>query len=189
MIFHSLFSTLGFSNAYLLGPEGGGEAILVDPGEFDVAMLQAIEGNRLRVKWILVTHTHQAHVQGVRGLRRVYEAEVWCNQPSVLDFPAHHTHDGERLDLDGFTVEVLELPGHTLDSLCYRIGSFIFTGDTLYAGGIGRTRDGYARGLLLEGIRRRLLALPDSTLVFPGHGPPTTIGAERLFNPVLKEKL
>jgi hydroxyacylglutathione hydrolase len=185
----SLFSAPGFSNAYLLGPDGGGDAVLVDPGEFDAAMLVAIEGNRLRVRWVLVTHAHEAHLKGIRGLRRVYELEVWCNQPSVLDFPAHHLHDGDHLALGSFAVEVLEVPGHTLDSLCYRVSGCVFTGDTLYAGSIGRTRDGYARGLLLEGIRRKLLTLPDSTLVFPGHGPPSTIGVERRFNPLLDQKL
>ncbi len=189
MIFQSLFSTLGFSNAYLLGPDGGGDAVLVDPGEFDASMLQAIEANRLRVRWVLVTHAHQAHIKGIRGLRRVYDLEVWCNQPSVLDFPAHHVADGERLDLGAFPVDVMELPGHTLDSLCFRTGSLVFTGDTLYAGGIGRTSNGYGRGLLLEGIRRTLLTLPDAILVFPGHGPPTTIGVERRFNPLLGQRL
>jgi glyoxylase-like metal-dependent hydrolase (beta-lactamase superfamily II) len=148
-------------------------------------MLQAIESNRLRLRWILVTHAHRAHVAGIRGLLRVYEPEIWCNQPSILESPARHVQDGDRLDLGGIGVEVIELPGHSIDSLCWLLGGMLFTGDTLSAGGIGRTRDVTARELLVTGIRRRLLALDDDVLVFPGHGPPSRIGIERRFNPWL----
>jgi hydroxyacylglutathione hydrolase len=185
VIFQQLFSTIGFSNAYLMGPRGGGDALIVDPGEFDAAMLQAIEGNHLRLRWILVTHAHRAHVAGIRGLLRVYEPEIFCNQPSVLEAPARHVQDGDRLVLGEIGVEVIELPGHSIDSLCFLAGSMLFSGDTLSAGSVGRTRDGYAQGLLLSGIRRRLLALDDDVLLFPGHGPPSLIGIERRFNPFL----
>lgn len=185
MIFQQLFSTVGLSNSYLVGPRGGGDALLVDPGEFGQTMLQAIESNRLRLRWILVTHAHRAHVAGIRGLLRVYEPEIWCNQPSILESPARHAQDGDRLELGEIGVDVIELPGHSIDSLCWRIGDMLFTGDTLSAGGIGRTRDVTARELLVAGIRRRLLALDDDVLVFPGHGPPSRIGIERRFNPYL----
>lgn len=183
MIFQLLFSAVGFSNAFLVGPRGGGDALLVDPGEFDAAMLQAIEANRLRLRWILVTHAHRAHIAGLRGLRRVYDPEIYCNQPSVLEEPARHVQDGDRLSLGEISVEVIELPGHSIDSLCFQIGGMVFTGDTLSAGGIGRTRDARAEGLLRSGIRERLLGLGDDVLVFPGHGPPSLIGIERRFNP------
>jgi hydroxyacylglutathione hydrolase len=188
VIFQQLFSTVGFSNAYLVGPRGGGDALLVDPGEFDEAMLQAIEANRLRLRWILVTHAHRAHIGGIRGLLRVYDPEIYCNQPSVLEWPSRHVQDGDRLVLGEIGVEVIELPGHSIDSLCFLVGEMLFSGDTLSAGGIGRTRDGYARGLLLSGIHRRLLALGDGVLLFPGHGPPSLIGVERRFNPHLAER-
>ena len=189
MIFHQLFSAVGFSNAFLLGPRGGGDALLVDPGEFDTPMLQAIEANGLRLRWILVTHAHRAHIHGIRGLLRVYDAEVYCNQPSLLEVGAHHVQDGDRLALGGVEVEVLEVPGHSIDSVCYRVGTLLYSGDTLYAGGIGRTRDLYARGLLVSSIRRRILGLGDETLLFPGHGPPSRVGIERRFNPFLAETL
>jgi glyoxylase-like metal-dependent hydrolase (beta-lactamase superfamily II) len=187
--FFSLFSPVGFSNAYLVGPDSGGDAVLVDPGTFDAALLQAVEGNKLYVRSILVTHAHNAHINGIRALLKVYDARIYSNQPSVLDFPARHIAESDELAMPEFTVRVRETPGHSIDSVCFLIGGMLFTGDTLSAGGIGRTRDGYARGVLLASIRRKLLALDDSTLVFPGHGPPSTIGAERRFNPYLGEKL
>jgi glyoxylase-like metal-dependent hydrolase (beta-lactamase superfamily II) len=188
VILQQLLSSVGFSNSYLLGPRAGGDALLVDPGEFGTAMLQAIESNSLRLRWILVTHAHRAHVGGIRGLLRVYDAVIYCNQPSVLEEPARHVQDGDRLELGAIAVEVIELPGHSIDSLCFRVGGMLFTGDALSAGGIGRTRDANARSLLQTGIRRRVLGLPDDTLLFPGHGPPSRVGIERRFNPHLAEE-
>ena len=115
MKFFSLFSRVGFSNTYLVGPDGGGDAVLIDPGVFDAPLLQAIEGNRLYVRSILVTHTHNAHINGIRSLLKVYEATIYANQPSVLDFPARHIAEGDLLSLGGFEVRVIETPGHSID--------------------------------------------------------------------------
>ncbi len=189
MKFYSLFSSTGFSNTYLLGPDGGGPALLVDPGIFDIQLLKAVEDNGLKVRWILVTHAHAAHITGIRALLKVYDAEIYSNQPSVLDFPAHHIQDGDVLNLDPFTVRVMETPGHSIDSLCFLAGRYLFTGDTLCAGAIGGTRDGYARGLLLSSIRKKILPLEDDILMFPGHGPPSMIGVEKAYNPFFRESI
>jgi glyoxylase-like metal-dependent hydrolase (beta-lactamase superfamily II) len=186
---YSIFSRTGFSNSYLIGPEAGGDAVLVDPGVFDAPLLQAIESNGLYVRSILVTHAHNAHIEGIRGILRVYKASIYSNQPSVLDHPARHIEDAEELTLGGISVRVIETPGHSIDSVCFLSGQMLFTGDTLGAGTIGTTRDGYARGLLLETVRRKLLSLGDEVLVFPGHGPPSKVGIEKLYNPWLGEKL
>ena len=189
MKFFSFFSPVGFSNSYLMGPDGGGDALLIDPGVFGTPLLQAVEGNGLYVRAILLTHSHQSHALAVRSLLKVYRATVYANQPSVLDFPARHVGDGDEVPAGDLCVRVLETPGHSIDSVCFLAGSMLFTGDTLSAGGIGRTRTGYARGVLLSSIRRRLLGLPDSTLVFPGHGPPSRVGIERSHNPYLGDRL
>ncbi len=115
--------------------------------------------------------------------------EIYANQPSVLDFPARHVQEGDVLHLGGFSVRVIETPGHSIDSLCFLVDHIVFTGDTLSAGGAGATRDGYARGLLLESVRQKLLSLGDEVLIFPGHGPPSKVGIEKLYNPLLGEKL
>ena len=189
MRFFSLFSRIGFSNTYLIGPDAGGDAILIDPGAFDSQLLQAVEENGLYIRSILVTHAHNAHINGIRALLKVYEAAIYANQPSVLDFPAHHIKEGDTLTLGEFTVRVIETPGHSIDSLCFLCGHLLFTGDSLSAGTIGTTRDGYARGLLLESVRAKLLSLGDEVLIFPGHGPPSKVGVEKLYNPVLGERL
>jgi hydroxyacylglutathione hydrolase len=187
VIFRSLFSAPGTSNSYLLGPDAGGDAILIDPGSFDAPLLQAVEGNRLCIRWILVTHAHTSHIKGIRTLLKVYDAEIFAALPSVLDFPARRIGDGEELPLGRFTVEILETPGHSMDSVCFRVEDLLFTGDTLSAGGIGTTRDGYAKGLLVQSIRRKILPLDESTILFPGHGPPSRVWVERSYNPFLAE--
>lgn len=189
MRFFSLFSPVGFSNSYLIGPDGGGDALLVDPGAFGAQLLQAVEGHGLYVRTIFLTHAHDSHVHAVRSLLKVYRATVYSNQPSVLDFPARHVGDGEEVSPGGFTVRVLEVPGHSIDSVCFLVGSMLFTGDALSAGAVGSTRTGYARGVLLSSIRKKILSLPDSTLVFPGHGPPSRVGIERRYNPYLGDRL
>jgi hydroxyacylglutathione hydrolase len=187
--FFSLFSSVGFSNSYLIGPDGGGDAVLIDPGAFDAPLLQAVEGNKLYVRYILVTHAHNAHINGIRSLLKVYDGVIYANQPSILDFPARHIQGGDSLTLGEFVVRVIDTPGHSIDSLSFLLGHLLFTGDLLSAGAIGHTRDGYARGLLLETVRRKILPLGDEVLIFPGHGPPSKIGVEKLYNPYLGEKL
>ena len=189
MRFYSLFSRVGFSNTFLIGPDDGGDAVLIDPGVFDATLLQAVESNGLYIRSILVTHAHNAHINGIRGILKVYDAAIFARHPSVLDFPARRVSEGEILALGEFTVGVIETPGHSIDSLCFRIDNMVFTGDTLSAGSIGSTRDGYARGLLLETVRRKIISLGDEVLLFPGHGPPSKVGVEKLYNPLLGEKL
>ncbi len=189
MIVRSLVSAPGTSNSYLLGPDEGGDAVLVDVGAFDTPLLQAVEGSRLTVRWILVTHAHSSHIRGIRTLLKIYDAEILASRPSVLDFPVRRIQEGDELALGQFRVSVIETPGHSLDSVCFRTSNLLFTGDTLTAGGIGTTRDGYARGLLLSSIRKKILPLTDDTIVFPGHGPPSRIWIEKRFNPYLGDTL
>jgi hydroxyacylglutathione hydrolase len=106
--FYSLFASIGFSNTYLLGPDGGGDALLIDPGAFDAPLLQAVESNHLYVRSILVTHAHNAHINGIRSLLKVYSADIYANQPSVLDVPARHVQEGDTLALGEFRVRIIE---------------------------------------------------------------------------------
>jgi hydroxyacylglutathione hydrolase len=189
MKFFSYFSVVDFSNSYLIGPDEGGDAVLIDPSIFDAPLLRLIEDNGLYVRHVLITHAHNAHINGLKTLLKIYEAKIYGQQPSVLDFPTTPIMEGPPLRLGEFSVDVFETPGHSSDSLCYRVERLLFTGDTITAGGVGKTDSGYARALLLSSVRDKLLALHDETFVFPGHGPPSKIGIERAFNPYLVETL
>jgi glyoxylase-like metal-dependent hydrolase (beta-lactamase superfamily II) len=188
MRFFSYYSVINFSNCYLLGREGSNDALLIDPGIFDEGLLKLIEDNSFYVRHVLITHSHHAHVSGIRTLRKIYDATLWGFEPKSVEFPVQKVAGSETIELAGFSIEVLETPGHSNDSVCYRIDRLLFTGDTLSAGTVGETDSPYERALLLASIRGRIIPLDDGTLVFPGHGPPTTIELERRFNPDLQEE-
>ncbi|NLJ46706.1 MAG: MBL fold metallo-hydrolase [Treponema sp.] len=180
VFFH--YSLYGFSNVYLVGNENGGDALLVDPAEFTENLLNFIETNGYYVRAVLITHNHIHHVRGLSTLLRIYDARVFSSNAEVRDIRCTVLHDGDMLDICGMRVEALSVPGHSSDSIVYKIEKLLFTGDTLEAGMIGHTLSRYGNALLREGIDRRILSQSEDCLILPGHGPPSTVGAERLFN-------
>ena len=189
MRFFSYFSVQHFSNCYLIGPDGPGDAVLIDVGVFDEGLLKLIEDSRLYVRWVLITHVHHGHVHGLQTLLKIYEAEVFAFDPERLETPLLPIGEAKPLDCGPFVFRILETPGHSNDSVCFLIDGMLFTGDTLSAGSIGRTATGYERALLLSSIRKKILTLKENVLIFPGHGPPTRLEIERRFNPYLEQKL
>ena len=182
----SHFPAVGVSNTYILGPQGGGDAILVDPGAFDVSLLELIEDNDFNIRSVLVTHCHDNHIQGLRTLKRIYDATIFAGQSKVLDFPATELSGGDSFDTAGFHVDVVNAVGHSADSRVYRVGWFVFTGDILSAGRIGTSTSTWTRDLLISAIKTQILSLDTNLIVLPGHGPPTTLQAERNWNPDLR---
>lgn len=183
------FSVMGFSNSYIMGPEEGGDAIIVDPGVFDVELLSLVEQNGYYIRSVLITHNHATHTRGLKTLKKVYDADIYCALSSLCDFDCHRIHHGETLHLSGVDIDIIAMPGHSSDSMVFFTRNILFTGDTLMAGVTGSTRNSYSRALLYNSIREKLFILPESTLILPGHGPPSTIGAEKRFNPFLKTAL
>ncbi|ADK81583.1 MBL fold metallo-hydrolase [Sediminispirochaeta smaragdinae] len=184
LFFH--FAVVGFSNTYLIGPEGGGNAILIDPGVMDVELLDMIESNGYYVRYILVTHSHESHVKGLGTIGKIYDAEIYGKHPVVLGRSAHVLEDGKEYDFEGIKVVPIDVKGHSGDHLVYRIENMLFTGDILAAGRIGSSEGAVERAIMLKSIQKRILPLPDYMLIFPGHGSPTTLKTEKLFNPDLR---
>lgn len=180
VFFH--YSLYGFSNVYLVGNEESGDALLVDPAEFTENLLNFIESNGYYVRAVLVTHNHIHHVRGLSTLLRIYDSQVFSSNAEIRDMPCTVLHDGDVIDVCGMRVEVISVPGHSSDSIVYKIDKLLFTGDTLEAGMIGHTLSRYGNALLREGIDRRILSQSEDCLILPGHGPPSTVGAERLYN-------
>jgi glyoxylase-like metal-dependent hydrolase (beta-lactamase superfamily II) len=185
MKFFSYFSVTGFSNSYLIGPDEGGNAILIDPGIFDVALLNLIESNKLYVKYVLLTHSHESHISGLKTLLKVYDPIIYSNSPSVLNCPSQKIDEGDILDLGKYTIHIKKAPAHSGDSVLIILNNFVFTGDTLFSGTIGSTTDNISHELLLSIIHEKILTLDDEYFIFPGHGPPTKVGIERILNPHL----
>jgi hydroxyacylglutathione hydrolase len=180
LFFH--YCSFGFSNCYVLGKEDGPESILVDPGNMDKQILDYIEGNNFYPKAILITHDHPGHVHGIRTLKRIYQSEVFAINRVVRDHKTTPVKDGDRIDIGPFNVEVISIPGHSADSAVYKIERLLFTGDVLTAGMLGTTASAYGAATQLNKLRSRLFSLPGDYTVLPGHGPPSSLEAERRFN-------
>jgi glyoxylase-like metal-dependent hydrolase (beta-lactamase superfamily II) len=179
------YCSYGFSNSYILGEDnsnGKGAAIIVDPGNMENFTLETIESNDFDLKAVLVTHDHLSHVRGLRTLKRIYNAEVFAVNQFIMEHKTNMIKDGDRFNIAGFSVEVISIPGHSSDSVVYRIGTLLFTGDVITAGLVGSTASAYGAATQMNRLRSRLLPLPGDYVVLPGHGPPSTLEAERRFN-------
>ncbi len=178
----------GFSNCYIVGaddsanPGAPRSALIVDPGCIDEKLVDFIEKNDYTVRAILITHDHDNHVHGLKTFKKIYNAEVFAVDPTVCEQRATLVHDGDILDLAPFSVEVFSVPGHSADSAVFKIERVLFTGDVMSAGLVGTTASSYGRAVQSAAIRSKLLSLPGDFVVLAGHGPPSTLEAERRFN-------
>jgi glyoxylase-like metal-dependent hydrolase (beta-lactamase superfamily II) len=181
------YCSFGFSNCYILGieaadPSQPSPAILIDPGSIDKVTLETIEDNNFDLKAVLITHDHITHVKGLRTLKRIYNAEIFAVNHRIIDHVTNMVKDGDRIGIAGMWVEIISIPGHSSDSVVYKIGNLLFTGDVLTAGLVGNTASAYGAATQMNKLRSRLLSLPGDYIVLPGHGPPSTLEAERRFN-------
>ena len=195
-------------NCSVIGDEASREAIVIDPGDDVQQILNLVEKHHLRVKQIVITHAHIDHVGGAMKLRAATGAPVLLNQNDytllkMLDMQAawvgmrspgkveidQSLEQADTVAAGSLAAEVLHTPGHTEGSIClyFPAEQKLIAGDTLFAGSIGRTDlPGGSYEKILRSIHDRVLALPDETIVVPGHGPQTTIGEERDSNPFLQ---
>jgi glyoxylase-like metal-dependent hydrolase (beta-lactamase superfamily II) len=197
--------------SYVAWRGGQEEALVVDPGFDTESILEVLDRHGLRLAAILNTHGHADHIAGNAAMKRAYPAApliIGRNEAHLLtDSEANLSAgfglallspsadrlvaEGERLDVAGLSFEVREIPGHSPGSVVFVCDQFdpmfVFGGDVLFAGSVGRTDLGGNAPQLLAGIRAKLFNLPDGTLVLPGHGPVTTIGQERRTNPYVGE--
>jgi hydroxyacylglutathione hydrolase len=194
-------------NCSVIGDETSHEAMVIDPGDDVQEVLDLIRKHHLQVKQIVITHAHIDHVGGAMKLRTATGAPILLNQndyallkmldaqaawigmpsPGKVDIDRSVT-TGETVSAGSLTADILHTPGHTEGSIClyFAADKKLIAGDTLFAGSIGRTDlPGGSMQKILHSLHHTVLALPDETLVVPGHGPLTTIGEERETNPFL----
>jgi sulfur dioxygenase len=167
----------------------GGDAALVDPvrERFDTYRL-VLEARRLTLRMILETHMHADHLMLNRGAKDALGAPVVMHRESPSPLVDRHVVDGDVIALGGETILVMHTPGHTPDSVCYRVPGAVLTGDTLMIGGSGRTDfPGGDAGAQWDAVTGRLFTLPDETVVYPAHdykgNSSSTIGQEKRQNP------
>lgn len=200
-----------FKNGFVLGCEETREGVIIDPGDEVGELLAAAEQHRLSIKTILLTHAHLDHVTGVGKAKQALGVPIWLHQADNILYehvvqqgqmfgihvdpqpPVDAFYDGEGpLRFGRYEVRVFHTPGHCPGGVCLAVNkegeqkATLFVGDTLFAGSIGRTDlPGGDADTLLRSIRDVLFRFPDDTVVWSGHGEPTTIGRERRTNPFL----
>ncbi len=195
-------------NCSVIGDETTHEGMVIDPGDDVADVLALIRKHNLQIKQIVITHAHIDHVGGAMKLRAITGAPILLNQNDyvllkMLDEQAtwigmaspgkveidQSVGEADTVKAGPLVANVLHTPGHTEGSIClyFPIEKKLIAGDTLFAGSIGRTDlPGGSFEKIIDSLYEKVLALPDDTVVVPGHGPLTTIGEERKSNPFLK---
>jgi hydroxyacylglutathione hydrolase len=202
------FVAPGFGeNGYIAWRSGSSTAVCIDPGNSVAQMEQLLEAEQLSVGAILLTHAHIDHVEGLAAMARATGAPIYMHPadrplydnvaqqarqfgmrieaPPPVDHPLAH---GQVLEIGDTAYAVRHVPGHSPGHVLFYVAAagLAFVGDIVFQGSIGRTDlPGGDYAELIGGIRESLLTLPDDTQLYPGHGPPTTVGHERVTNPFL----
>lgn len=192
------------SNCYVVRAERGApEAVVIDPGDDPTELRLELAGMGTRAAGILVTHTDVDHIAGVAALAEGTGSEVWAPAGEVEALrtgetrgglrvgahdPAHTVTGGDEVTIGGITFEVLDVPGHSVGHVAFLVEDQLFSGDLLFAGSVGRVDlEGGDWDTLLDSVRSLLDRLHADTVLYPGHGPTTTLGRELQTNPFLRE--
>jgi len=192
MLIRQLFDADSCTYTYLIASRSGGEALLLDSvlGRVD-QYSRLLEELDLKLVKVVDTHTHADHLTGMGALRDRTKCVTVLGSESLADVVSMRVREGEKIDIEGLSIEVIYTPGHTSDSYTFKLADRIFTGDTLLIRGTGRTdfQNGDPEAQY-ESIFNKLMRLPDETLVYPGHDykgeTVSSIGEERRFNPRLQ---
>lgn len=197
------------TNAYLLQGEDPQKAVIIDPGMNPAPLVKAIKD--LEIEAILLTHAHFDHIGGVEEIRQAKGCPVYLHDlesewlttpklngslnwpqvtPPISAEPAEYAlAEGQQLKLIGHTFRVYHTPGHSPGSVSLLCGNDLFAGDALFRMGVGRTDlTGGRERDLIDSIQNKLYTLPDEVVVYPGHGPKTTIGYEKQHNPYVSAR-
>ena len=200
-----LFPEFG-TNTWLLWDDNSKDALLVDPAAASSDLLKHIRDLQLSVKYIVNTHGHGDHIGGNAFFRKELGAQVLIhsadaqlltdnrrNFSEYMGIPLNCgkadilAEDGQLLTLGKEEVRVIHTPGHTPGGICLLAGNFLISGDTLFEQSIGRTDfPGGNHAQIIASIKNKLFVLPDETVVYPGHGPRTSIGLEKKHKPVVR---
>lgn len=192
------------TNCYFVYEEGTDQVLVVDPADKGDYLYQKLTDNGFTVAGILLTHAHFDHIWGCNELKSLSGAGVyaWEAEKNVCEsdrlnvsasvgrsctvHPDVYLKDGEEVTIAGMTFKVIGTPGHTEGSCCYyfEADKILLSGDTLFEGSVGRTDLPTGRGgELSRSLKEKLMCLPESVRVYPGHGDSTTIGDEKMYNP------
>ena len=201
MILKTLVVGMYGTNCYIVASELTKKGFVIDPGSDPKKIIDEINKLGISIEWIILTHTHFDHIGAVKAVKDATGAKIAMHEleddecvsqklVQVLGVsmsgsikPDRVLHDGDLVAVDDLKFTVMHTPGHSPGGISLAGDNVVFSGDTLFNAGVGRTDfPGCSQTQLVESIRNKLFSLPDDTVVFPGHGPQTTIGTERRMN-------
>jgi len=194
------------ANCFILGCDSTKEAVVIDPGDDADRILMELAKSELKVKYLINTHGHFDHVGANKKMKEVTGAQLaihpddepmlneLSHSASMFGLSADNSppadillKDGDEISFGDITLKVIHTPGHSKGGVCLYTKGHLFSGDTLFAGSIGRTDlPGGDYDTLISSIKQKLLAFDDDTIVYTGHGPETNIGNEKRSNPFLR---
>ena len=206
MILETLVVGMIQANCYVLGDEETGDALVIDPGGDTPVVLKALAARKLKAVAAVATHGHFDHVEGLASFKRatgapilVHKADLpliqgMTNQGLLFGIrveaappPDRFLEEGDKVAFGKHALKVIHTPGHSLGSVSLAVDKAVFVGDLLFAGSIGRTDlQGGDYDTLIRSVREKIFTLPDDTVVYPGHGPETTVGMEKRTNPFFR---
>jgi len=193
------------TNCYLAYDPDKSEGVIIDPGDEADRILKEVNQLAFDPKMILLTHGHVDHIGAVTDIQNHFKIPIFAGRgeesllqssagnlssmignPVVISNPEKLLVDGDKISFGSVSMTVMHTPGHSPGGICFYTDGYVFCGDTLFYGSIGRTDfPGCSHEQLLDSINTKLMVLPDDTVCFPGHGPATTIGNEKKHNPFL----
>lgn len=190
-------------NCYILGDEKSKKSAVIDPGDEPERIVEKLKKKRLNCEYILLTHAHVDHVSGIKGVVEATGARVYIHKNDAFMLKAapvqalafgmkpfmppkieKYLEDGEVIEFGDLKVKIIHTPGHSSGGICFLVENCIFVGDTIFQGSIGRTDlPGGNYNELINSVETKIWTLPDDTIIYPGHGPETTVGYEKKYNP------
>lgn len=174
---------LNYVNVFLAVDTTSKSAFLVDCGAFEQRIKEYIENHTLNLKFLLITHSHYDHVDGLKDFKKDFRVPIYS---ATKNYDVQISEE-DQIPFENDSIRIFETPGHTPDGISFYINNAIFVGDAIFSGAVGGTSARNQFKQQRTAVWNKILTLPDNTIIYPGHGAPSMVGIERLYNPFFAE--